>query len=88
MNKKDLIRLTAERCGITRTDTSKVLNVMLDVIIESIEKEEPVRILELGTFTVKKRGARNGYNPATKKEMKIPERKVVRFAPSKRLRNL
>lgn len=84
MNRKDIIRIAADKSGVTREDTEKVLSAILETVLESLKKEEIVRLLDFGTFSVKKYNARKGYNILLNKNVVIPERKVVRFKVSKR----
>ena len=46
-----------------------------------MRKGEKVAILGFGTFSVTERQARMGINPRTKKQIKIPARKSVKFKP-------
>ena len=85
MNKLELIRTASEKSGVSRAETSKVLAAILETIRESLKKDEPVRLQELGSLSVKNQKARNGYNPSSKKMMIIPAKKVIRFSPSKNI---
>ena len=85
MNKLELIRTASEKSGVSRAETTKVLAAILETIKESLKKDEPVRLQELGSFNVKKQKARNGDNPSSKKMMVIPAKKVIRFNPSKNI---
>ncbi|WP_065219702.1 MULTISPECIES: HU family DNA-binding protein [Butyricimonas] len=85
MNKLELIKTASEKSGVSRAETTKVLAAILETIKESLKKDEPVRLQELGSFNVKKQKARNGYNPSSKKMMVIPAKKVIRFNPSKNI---
>ena len=51
---------------------------------ESLEKEESVRLMNFGSFTVKTYKPRKGYNPASKIVVQLPERKAIRFKLAKR----
>jgi DNA-binding protein HU-beta len=44
-----------------------------------------VVLVGFGTFQVVKRAARSGRNPRTGEPLKIPAKKVVKFAPGKKL---
>lgn len=79
MNKKDLIVAAAQKAGISQRETEAVLDVILEVITETVQKEEPVMLLGFGSFTVQKRAARVGYNPSTKEKMQIPSKRAVKF---------
>jgi len=72
-----------QQTGIA-TDTSKAASAAaLDAVIEGItkalKKGEEVRLVGFGTFSVKKRAAGKGRNPATGEEIKIPASKSARF---------
>ena len=45
-----------------------------------------VVLIGFGTFAAKKRAARKGINPATKKEIKIPAKKVATFKAGSKLK--
>ena len=88
MNKSELIALTAERTGLTKKDTDRVLNAALDAIIAAIGEHEKVQLTGFGTFEVKERDARIGRNPRTKEAIDIPATFVPSFKPSKALKDL
>lgn len=85
MNKKDLIVAAAQKAGISQRETEAVLDVILEVITETVQKEEPVMLLGFGSFTVQKRAARVGYNPSTKEKMQIPSKRAVKFKAGAKL---
>jgi DNA-binding protein HU-beta len=53
-----------------------------DQISSALAKGSEVRIHGFGNFRVQQRAARMGRNPRTGEEVRVPARKVVRFAPS------
>lgn len=86
MTKAELIKVVAEKTKMTQKDVKNVLDVIISSITEHLLKGERVAIPDLGVFNVKKRKARKGRNPKTGKEIKIPEREVVVFSASKRVK--
>ena len=88
MNKTDLISLTAEQTGLTKKDTERVVNAMLDAITVAMAKGEKVQLSGFGAFDVKDREKRIGRNPHTKESIEIPATKVPVFKPSKALRDI
>ena len=48
-------------------------------IAKALKKGDEVRLVGFGTFSVKKRAAGKGRNPATGKEIKIAASKNARF---------
>jgi nucleoid DNA-binding protein len=79
MTKKDMALKIAEETGIKQTDVKKVVQMMLDAIIEALNKGETIELRNFGIFKVKSRKQRVGRNPKTGAIVPIPERKVVTF---------
>lgn len=85
MNKTEFIAAVAEKAGITKVESQKVVTAYAEVIKEQMLKGEKVAILGFGTFSVTERQARTGINPQTKKPIKIEARKSVKFKPGAEL---
>lgn len=87
MNKTDLIAIAAEKAGMTKKDTERVLNAALDAITASLAKGEKVQLSGFGTFEAKEREARVGRNPHTNEAIEIPATRVPGFKASKALKD-
>ena len=87
MNKTDLIAIAAEKAGMTKKDTERVLNAALDAITASLAKGEKVQLSGFGTFEAKEREARIGRNPHTNEAIEIPATRVPGFKASKALKD-
>ncbi|HHX11082.1 MAG TPA: HU family DNA-binding protein [Firmicutes bacterium] len=87
MNKTELIGAVAQKSGLTKKDTEKVINSFVDVVQETLAKGDTVAILGFGTFLAKERPAREGRNPRTGEPIQIPAGKVPVFRPGKGLRD-
>ncbi|WP_303010792.1 HU family DNA-binding protein [uncultured Bacteroides sp.] len=85
MNKRELVASVAQKKGISQKEAEKVLDGVLESITEALCKKEPVVLIGFGSFSVKKRAARGGYNPRTKEKIVIPSKQVVRFRPGAKL---
>jgi DNA-binding protein HU-beta len=81
MNKGDLIEHIAKDAKISKTQATNALNSTLSNIERTLRRGGKVTLVGFGTFTVGKRKARTGRNPQTGAALKIPARKVARFAP-------
>lgn len=79
MNKKEMVEAMATKSGMTKTDSKKALDAMLEVIGETLRKGENVALVGFGNFAVVERPERQGVNPATKQTIVIPARKAVKF---------
>jgi DNA-binding protein HU-beta len=75
--------MVAEKAGMTKKDTEKVVSAVFDGITESLSNGDKVQIIGFGTFDVRNRKAREGRNPATGEAIKIPAVKVPVFKAGK-----
>jgi DNA-binding protein HU-beta len=87
MNRTQLIAMIAERAELTLAAASKALDAMLEGITGSLQNDDPVVLVNFGTFTVKLRAAREGRNPSTGEKIKIKAAKVVGFKAGKALKD-
>ena len=87
MNKAELIAAIAKESGLTKADSKKALDAFLKVTTKALKKGDRVALVGFGSWTVKKRAARKGRNPQTKKEITIPAKKVVKFKAGSELEN-
>ncbi len=87
MNKTEFVANVAKTAGVTKTEVSKVLAAGIAVITKALKKGETVQIIGFGSYSVAKRAARKGRNPATGKEIKIAASKAPKFKAGKALRD-
>lgn len=87
MNKGDLIEKVAEQTGETKAGAARMVEAVLDCIVNGVQRESKVAITGFGTFKKKQRKARIGINPVTKQPMEIKASTTVGFSPSETLRN-
>lgn len=87
MNKGELIDAVASHLGESKAAASKLVDVVLQSILEGVAKDQKVAIAGFGTFRKRQRKGRTGVNPATKKQMVIHPTTTVGFTPSQTLRN-
>jgi len=85
MNKQELVSAIAEKAGLTKADSEKALNGMIEAVKGSLGKGESVQLIGFGTFSVSARAARTGRNPQTGKEIQIAAKKVAKFKAGKAL---
>jgi len=80
MGKKDFVERAAKEAGISKASAEKAFNSIFDGIKSALKKGEKVTFVGFGSFSVSQREARKGRNPQTGKDIKIPARKVPKFA--------
>lgn len=87
MTKVDLIAQVAEKTGLTKKETEKVVTAVLDTITENLVKGDKVSLVGFGMFEVKDRAERMGHNPKTGEPMKIAASKAPSFKAGKALKD-
>ena len=87
MTKSDLIERVAARLPhISKKDTEIVVNTIFDSMTEALRRSDRIEIRGFGSFQVKIREAREGRNPKTGEEVKIPAKRTPFFKVGKELK--
>ena len=86
MGKIELIEYVAGESKLTKVDAHKVVEAVLEGIKEALQKEEDVRLIGFGTFTIQKSAAREGRNPRTGEKIKIAASNRPVFRAGKELK--
>jgi len=79
MNKGEFLKAVAAKAEVTQKQADAFYDAMLDVISAELKKDEKIALIGFGTFEIKKKAAREGINPLTKKKIKIAASKVPAF---------
>ncbi len=87
MGKADLVESVASATGLTKADAERAVNATFEAITEGLKKEGKVTLVGFGTFSAKKRAAREGINPLTKEAIKIPAKMVASFKAGSKLKD-
>ena len=87
MNKTEYIEAVAKFAGVSKAEAAKVFSASCEVITKALKKGDSVQWTGFGTWSVAKRSARNGRNPATGKTIKIAACKAPKFKAGKVLKD-
>ncbi len=68
--------------GISKKDVQTLVELTFETLKKTVKKEEKFAVAGFGTFTKKKRAARNGRNPRTGETIKIAASTTVAFKPA------
>lgn len=79
MNKKDLVKYTAERTPLSQKECMQCLDAITDIIYDALKKGEDVSIMGFGKFSARQRHERKIINPQTRRPMTIGQRTVPVF---------
>lgn len=88
MNRQELIRAMATKTGQTQKDTEASLVAFMDVVMETLAKNERIGLVGFGTFEVSERAEREGINPQTKERILLPSSKSPKFKASKAFKDM
>ena len=81
MNKAQLVAEVQKSLGADTSNAAaeRTVEAVLEGIKKGVRKDEIVRNLSFGTFSVTKRAARDGINPKTQEKIRIQASKAVKF---------
>ncbi len=86
MSKQEIVEMVAEEAGISKAAASRAVDAVFEGITKGLKKEGKVTFVGFGTFSAKKRAAREGINPLTKEPLKIPAKTVASFKAGSKLK--
>ena len=87
MNKKEFIDLISDKGSLNKKDAEIALHAVLDSLTELLAKGDSIALPGFASFSVKKRAARKGRNPATGKVIDIPASNAISFKASQKLKD-
>ena len=87
MNKNDLVAAVASHSGLSKADTAKAVDGVIDSITSSLSGGTEVRLVGFGTFSVSRRAATTGRNPRTGERIQIPASNQPKFKAGKALKS-
>ena len=88
MTKAELIAAMAEKTGITKADTGRMMDAFVTVVQGEFKAGNKVRLDGLGIFTPVTRAATTRRNPQTGAPVDVPAKKTASFKPSLDLRRM
>lgn len=87
MNKQELVEKIAKEANISKARAKEALDATTGTIASVLKKNDSIALPGFGSFSVSKRKAREGRNPATGEKIQIPAMKVPKFKASKNLKD-
>jgi len=86
VNKNDLVNQVSDNTGLSKSDSAKAVDSVLDTITDTLKSGGDVRLVGFGTFLVSKRKATTGRNPQTGAAIQIPASNQPKFSAGKALK--
>ncbi len=86
MLKSELIqRISSQNPHLYQRDVEKIVNVIVDEIVEALRRGDRVELRGFGAFSTKIRGARKGRNPKTGAEVQVAQTALPFFKTGKEM---
>jgi len=86
MTKADIVETIYEKIGFSRKESAEIVDLVFDLLKETLESGNKVKISGFGNFVIREKRSRKGRNPQTGEEIQISARRVLTFKPSQVLR--
>ena len=87
LTKAGLVQIITHETGLAKNRSSLAVELLLELMKESLASGENVLISGFGKFCVRDKSERRGRNPATGGALMLPARRVVTFKCSSKLRD-
>ncbi|HEX7341141.1 MAG TPA: integration host factor subunit alpha [Rhodanobacteraceae bacterium] len=72
--------------GLNKREAKEFVDAFFEIIRESLERGEQVKLSGFGNFDLRSKNQRPGRNPKTGEEIPISARRVVTFRPGQKLK--
>ena len=82
LTRADLAESVYEQVGLSRNESSDLVEQVLDEVSNTLIAGKGVKISSFGSFSIREKGERIGRNPKTGVEVPILPRKVLVFRAS------
>jgi integration host factor subunit alpha len=86
LTRADLSEALHQQVGLSRADSSKLVEQILAHMCEALSHGDNVKISGFGSFILRDKGERIGRNPKTGVEVPIAPRRVLTFRASQMMR--
>lgn len=79
MNKSQLVEAVSKDSGLSKADSARALDALVQTVTKALKKGDDVAISGFGKWSVARRRARTGRNPQTGEAVKIKASKAPKF---------
>ncbi len=87
LTKAEIIESIYQKIGFSKKESADIVELVFDLIKDTLENGEKIKISGFGNFVVRSKSSRVGRNPQTGEEITISARKVLTFRPSQVLKS-
>ncbi|MFP3867083.1 MAG: integration host factor subunit alpha [Desulfobacteraceae bacterium] len=87
LTKEKIINNVHNQIGLSKQEARAAVERVLEIMKDTLAREEDLLISGFGKFSVRRKNARRGRNPQTRQDLMLRARNVVVFKTSGVLRN-
>ncbi|MEL6504389.1 MAG: integration host factor subunit alpha [Pseudomonadota bacterium] len=87
LTRADLSEAVYNKVGLSRSESSDLVEAVLEEICQAAIRGETIKLSSFGTFAIRSKNERIGRNPKTGEEVPITPRRVMVFRPSNILKD-
>ncbi len=88
MTKADIIEMIYDKIGLSKKESSQIIELIFEIMRTSLENGEKIKISGFGNFNIRQKKVRRGRNPQTGEEIEISARSVLTFKASPVLKKI
>ena len=88
ITKANLVEKISNRLGLSKAESQSLVENFFEILSNSLESGEDVKISGFGTFKLKKKNTRPGRNPMTGEIIPVTARTIVKFAASSKFKSM
>ena len=82
MTKSEIIESLHDQIGFSKRESAGIIETLFDIIKETLEQGENLKLSGFGSFNIRDKRARCGRNPLTGEAITIAPRRVLTFKAS------
>jgi DNA-binding protein HU-beta len=86
MNKAEFINEIALKTELSKADSAKAIDAVIETITEALSKRDTISFIGFGTFSTSERAARTARVPGTDRTVDLPATIVAKFKVGKALK--
>ena len=88
ITKANLIEKISNRLGLSKAESQNLVENFFEILSNSLENGEDIKISGFGTFKLKKKNTRPGRNPMTGEVIPVSARTIVKFSASSKFKTM
>ena len=86
LTRDDLAEAVRVEVGLSKTESRRFVDLVLNTVVQVLERGEAVKLANFGVFEVRDKGERTGRNPRTGEAATVSARRTISFRASTKMK--